>query len=449
MMLPSAATTNVQDFFQSKLLDRLTDLRDDLVTHGDLREIERGIRDICAALADEVCREVITSAAEVIAKQTRPPAGFHREKRTYGFRLASGCRISVDSVYYRRVPAGFEGCRHPLVDRWKIIGGASPLLYDLTAYFSSICPSYETANQALAKMGVRICPSSTKDITNALAEYVHERGEVNFALDPNMDDLTGKRVAIGVDGGRTRVRKYGSKLTDKGNPTYKTHWKEPKLFVIGVLNEDGTMDKSFMPPYGCRFGVEDCVELLGDYLKAMNIAAAECVQVVADGAPWIWQRVTELLERLGVEESRLTRTLDYYHAMKYVNTLVERMPKRVGKRLREELTKEFKELLWQGNGERIVARCKEFYTRVSKKVRTCFNYLSNDPKRMQYEQFREANLLCGSGIVESGVRRLINLRFKNTSSFWHQETVEKLYFLRGSVLSGRWETVMRNIRLVN
>ena len=64
---------------------------------------------------------------------------------------------------------------------------------------------------------------------------------------------------------------------------------------------------------------------------------------------------------------------------------------------------------------------------------------------MYYADYEEDKLLCGSGIIESAVRRVINLRYKNTSTLWDMATVEKLYFLRGAVLSKRWDVVMQNL----
>jgi hypothetical protein len=40
---------------------------------------------------------------------------------------------------------------------------------------------------------------------------------------------------------------------------------------------------------------------------------------------------------------------------------------------------------------------------------------------------------------------VINLRFKNSSTFWLAENLEKLYFLRCAMLSGRWNTVIKNL----
>jgi hypothetical protein len=64
---------------------------------------------------------------------------------------------------------------------------------------------------------------------------------------------------------------------------------------------------------------------------------------------------------------------------------------------------------------------------------------------MQYADYESNGLMRGSGIVESAIRRIINLRFKNASTFWLPENVEKLYFLRAALVAGRWNIVMDNI----
>lgn len=53
--------------------------------------------------------------------------------------------------------------------------------------------------------------------------------------------------------------------------------------------------------------------------------------------------------------------------------------------------------------------------------------------------------MCGSGIIESGIRRIINLRFKNASTFWKVDIVENLYFLRAVLLAKRWDLFINNL----
>lgn len=151
------------------------------------------------------------------------------------------------------------------------------------------------------------------------------------------------------------------------------------------------------------------------------------------------------LKELGVKDDRLVQTIDYYHAVGYVNSIVEALPKRIGKKARATILDEFKEALWHGDTDCIYLKCQELFKRPGKLVRRYINYFLKHHDRMAYVDFRKRKLVCGSGIVESAVRRVINLRFKNASTFWLPENLERLYFLRCSALSGRWATVMSNL----
>jgi hypothetical protein len=64
---------------------------------------------------------------------------------------------------------------------------------------------------------------------------------------------------------------------------------------------------------------------------------------------------------------------------------------------------------------------------------------------MQYEGFEQQGLPCGSGRVESAIRRVINLRLKAPGTFWTEAMAEGLLFLRAQLLSGRWEVRLANL----
>ena len=65
---------------------------------------------------------------------------------------------------------------------------------------------------------------------------------------------------------------------------------------------------------------------------------------------------------------------------------------------------------------------------------------------MQYAKFKKAGIICGSGCVESAIRRVINLRLKAPGSFWKLENAENFLFLRGQFISGRFGIFMHNLR---
>ncbi len=65
---------------------------------------------------------------------------------------------------------------------------------------------------------------------------------------------------------------------------------------------------------------------------------------------------------------------------------------------------------------------------------------------MQYKKFKVANVPCGSGFVESAIRRVINMRLKSAGSFWKRQMAEYMLFLRSQFLSGRWSIFFKNVR---
>jgi len=71
-------------------------------------------------------------------------------------------------------------------------------------------------------------------------------------------------------------------------------------------------------------------------------------------------------------------------------------------------------------------------------LETELEYFNKHQDRMQYKKIKKKKWLCGSGLVESAIIRIINLRFKSPSSFWLPENLENLCFLRATFLAGRW-----------
>ena len=51
------------------------------------------------------------------------------------------------------------------------------------------------------------------------------------------------------------------------------------------------------------------------------------------------------------------------------------------------------------------------------------NYLDKHQSKTQYADYQNNKLMCGSGIIESGIRRIVNLRFKSPGIFWYEENV--------------------------
>ena len=131
-------------------------------------------------------------------------------------------------------------------------------------------------------------------------------------------------MVISTDGGRLRVRKdKRGKKTKKGRSRYHTDWREPKLLVIYVVDEKGRIAQEFAPVIdGTLQGPDEVFRLLEFYLRELEIHRAKEVLFIADGAKWIWERVTQLWQRLGlVGVVRCRELVDFYHVVEHVYAL--------------------------------------------------------------------------------------------------------------------------------
>jgi hypothetical protein len=173
------------------------------------------------------------------------------------------------------------------------------------------------------------------------------------------DDLCGKRVIISIDGGRCRTRVYKEQTNDSkthhkfDTGWHSTLWRESKLFVITIIREDGKVDKKELPIFDNAFGQTPMFELSKQYLKALNISQVKQVQCVADGALWIWKNhLKNLLKELHVSDEKIVETINYYHAMEDLKSMVDALPKYI----KEKHTKLFdtlKRYLWAGQIHKI------------------------------------------------------------------------------------------------
>ena len=279
----------------------------------------------------------------------------------------------------------------------------------------------------------------TRELSLSLGEAcMNERSTIQLA--PG-ESLAGKRVVIAIDGGRTRTRVYKETVKASRNQKFATPWREPKLFVITTIDKNGKINKKDLPIYDSTFGDDEIFDLLEKYLKELEVHKAEDVQFIADGAAWIWNRAKSMLLRLKVKEDKIIESLDFYHATEHLNELILY----VEEDQKESISKKLKQALWEGNIFKIKRLIIKGIPGVDLDNFTPYNYFFKNRERIDYQSLKNENRPIGSGVIESGIRRVINLRFKSPSSFWYPENAEKLILMRGIALWGGWEIMMNNL----
>jgi hypothetical protein len=257
--------------------------------------------------------------------------------------------------------------------------------------------------------------------------------------------LRDKRVVVTIDGGRLRERCVlrGRPRTKTGRHRYSAPWREPKLFAIYVVDEDGEMDETFRPVYDGTLGDCDAVfDMVHGYLRALGADQAAEVTFVADGALWIWERTALLAEKVGIPVDRVREVIDWYHATETLHD-VAKARTRLSQAQRDSWLERAKTWLHAGNIDGVMALFDELAVgRGAKAINTHRDYFVRNAERMQYSTFEAQNVVCGSGAVESAVRRVINMRMKGNGTFWKRCNAESMILLRCYLKAGRYDDLI-------
>lgn len=317
----------------------------------------------------------------------------------------------------------------------------TPLLAADVAQMAVVCGSFDEAALLLEQRGLDLDPKTVRSITYrfaARARLVRESRAVAAG-----HALSGRRVVVGTDGGRLRIRrdKRGPK-TKRGRTRYSTHWREPKLLVIYVADERGGMDRTVASLIdGTLRGPDAVFALIEHYLRSLGVGSADAVVFVADGAPWIWRRVPRLMKRLEVAEGKIVLVVDFYHAVEHLAKLAS-MRKKWRARERARWVRKQRRLLLEGKVDAVIAAIDELCRgRASKAMARERDYFVRHREAMAYGAVRGKKLPIGSGAVESAIRRVVNLRIKGPGIFWHREHAELMLMLRAFHKAGRWDAL--------
>ncbi len=369
------------------------------------------------------------------------------KKRKLKIQIATGSWVDFESYYaYKDNKAQKLDSRHLSCLYWGCTKKATPCCYGLASTLSVVCPSFEVARQLIDLQGIKFSYKRIRKLSIALGK-VGGGLEVTDLLAPN-ESLVNKRVVVQLDGGRSRMREYNGTINKKGNPCFDAPWREPKLFVIHILDEKGNIERKKSLPF-YRATMEEgkyCLQQLTKVLQQMQASQAKSIQFVSDGALFIWSNIRQALLEANIKPNNIVYTVDYFHAVEHLTDLINLLPDEVETK---GLQKKWKDLLWHGSiytlREDFKRLIKGTEKNLNKEMETALEYFRKHHDRMQYQKFRRRKLLCGSGLVESAIRRIINLRFKSASSFWVKENLEQLIFLRCTFLAGRWNFLLNAV----
>ncbi len=335
---------------------------------------------------------------------------------------------------------------YPTLVALGIQARATPALTQEIVHQMTASDSHQAAFDGLGRRGIGF---NSKVIRRIFYDFAHKAnaqrhdwvGQVNAEQPSPTGPLTGARVVICCDGGRTRIRqpsRAGRRRRRTRHRGFKAPWKEPKVLVIYVIAKDGKRLASFRPVLDATMGdCEEIFEFLVAYLLALGASQAKELIVVSDGAPWIWERVEKLAEGLDVPRERIVEVVDFYHAVQAVNRVAE-VPKWKSKTARAKWLKKALKLLKRGHIEALIAHIKSLAVgRRAKAIKEHLGYFVRHTHRMRYQWCKARSIPVGSGAVESAVRRVVNLRLKSNGKFWLRENANAMLLTRSYLKAGR------------
>jgi uncharacterized protein YprB with RNaseH-like and TPR domain len=171
-------------------------------------------------------------------------------------------------------------------------------------------------------------------------------------------------------------------------------------------------------------------------LTQLGIHQARLLIIIGDGASWIWHGVPALRRDLALP-CRVVEIMDWGHA---AGKLMPAAQVGLPEPQQQPWDKRMRTGLKQGNVRTITAALQALDQShdIDEVIRTTMQYLQTHEARMQYHTFRAAGLPIGSGVIESGLRRIVNLRLKGASIFWRPENAEEILSRRCQIKRGRW-----------
>ena len=297
-----------------------------------------------------------------------------------------------------------------------------------------------------------------------LALRTYELRQWRSGILPAGEEFAGKHISVQIDGGRTKIRgdlrpaaAVVEKTNEDGSPvedapgrskkrprqTFDAEWREPKLVTIFVHDEHGRMEKESQAVVdGTFLGPDAMAELVAMHLHRLGAAQAASITFVGDGAPWIWDRVPTIVRLAKLDGVPIHEVLDCCHAAHHISLALAALGQ--NERERMPLYREHRTLLRNGQWRRMVEELAGLaeIDPENEDVGTPIAYLRKhgEAGRLQYPTFRKLGLPLGSGAIESGIRRVINLRLKNNGMFWRKEHAEEMLQVRAT---GYFQTLGR------
>ncbi len=332
----------------------------------------------------------------------------------------------------------------------------SARLHARLSLFCAAAPFAEATRWLAEASGVTVSAKYAQVVSEALGHQVDavQSGTGGAPVPPTATPTaTGKRLYLGLDGvlycttetdavGQRcwREAKVAVSFTPKpaGRPGKRKRRRQPpnsRLVADGPPIDAADPDRQ---RYVAQLGAwPDFAAKVWHEAVRQGVEHAEELIILSDGAVWIQSLVDELFAALPL---RLTRILDIRHAEQHLWAVGRTC---LGDHVLPWIQAPLAQLR-HGQVDALLATLRTLpapTTEAAHVIETTAAYFAARRDQLQYPSFRARGLQIGSGLAESGCKRLITQRLCGAGMQWTVPGAQAITALRAAYLSGRWAEV--------
>jgi hypothetical protein len=436
MDAPSRLQKSVQQFLQV-VEDLGRQVEDKTGSRPDLRTIELSVRDSLRDVGQAAMSELVEAYGTGRTGNRQPCAcGSHARFKAIHARHVTDLYGGV--LQLRRAYYFCETCGQGMLPLDRELGlgpeELTPALADIVEMLGVIAPFESAARVVEQTLGVQISGERVRRRTERVGaqclvadEIAAQRACAPGGLEARVAEqpkATEQHFYVMVDGGMV--------------PTHEGY-REAKVGVCFKTDdhiEKG--EKRHMLVHKRFFGDIDTADAFGQrmYAAVQDHGVAHdgnnC-DLLADGAPWIWNLKAEHLPRA-------RETVDWYHAKEHIFTAAHALHGE-GTQAATAWAEARAGELWREKHSNVLTALHNTRPRspaAQEAVAELDRYITTNRRRMRYCSRRAAGLLVGSGPIEGGISYVVQNRLKRTGMRWSVCGARKILALRMRWASEDW-----------
>lgn len=315
----------------------------------------------------------------------------------------------------------------------------TPQAMVITAFWAQNQVSYQRAEEALMRFGVKINDDTIRHVTN----YV---GNIVFQNDSqNANEATAKLESCQLKfpqnkPGTLYIQADGAALNTREKNDEGSTWRENKLGEVFSTdniyfwkNKKGERQHQILS--------KEYVSYLGsaDEFKKHLFSCAlrngygqyENTVILSDGATWIRKMAEEFF-------SDAQQILDYFHLCENVNEYAKAMFSG-NEAIWKPWAKRICDMLKESEYENVLLELEPYKDR---KFGNCninlYGYINNNRNNIDYKTYISKGYFVGSGAIESGNKLVLQQRLKQSGMRWNVSTAQPLLTLKAKAESVLW-----------